>query len=198
MHASVSNSCFHVKSSIFTAPKLSSSVSMRFGIGFIAPLGRSRSLQVHVHRRREHVAQLRGRQDREEREERDDVDAPQPPVRVARAVCTTRPSTRLGERVADERPLLERRPALERDAQAFDEEAGDADDEERAEDHRVFGLGLDADAVRALHVAAHDRPADADEEHDARRRRRRPSTPGTSWPCRNLQRARAAGGRSRG
>ena len=39
--------------------------------------------------------------------------------------------------------------------------------EERAEDHRVFGLGLDADAVRALDVAAHDRPADADEEHDA-------------------------------
>ena len=40
--------------------------------------------------------------------------------------------------------------------------------EERAEDDRVFGLGLDADAVRALHVAAHDRPADADQEHDAR------------------------------
>ena len=50
----------------------------------------------------------------------------------------------------------------------FDEEAGDADDEERAEDDRVLGLGLDADAVRALHVAAHDRPHDADEEHDAR------------------------------
>ena len=42
-----------------------------------------------------------------------------------------------------------------------------ADDEERAEDHRVFGLGLDADAVRALDVAAPDRPDDADEEDDA-------------------------------
>ena len=76
VHASVSISCFQVKSSIFTAPKLSSSVSMRFGIGFIAPLGRSLVLQVHVHRRREHVAQLRGRQDREEREERDHVRRP--------------------------------------------------------------------------------------------------------------------------
>ncbi len=43
VQASVSNSCFQVKSSIFTAPKLSSSVSMRFGIGFIAPFGRGRS-----------------------------------------------------------------------------------------------------------------------------------------------------------
>src|SRR4051812_28319720 len=43
VHASVSNNCFQVKSSIFTAPKLSRSVSMRFGMGFIAPLGRSRS-----------------------------------------------------------------------------------------------------------------------------------------------------------
>src|SRR6478672_95628 len=45
VHASVSNSCFHVKSSILTTPKLSRSVSMRFGIGFIAPLGRSRSFR---------------------------------------------------------------------------------------------------------------------------------------------------------
>ena len=44
---------------------------------------------------------------------------------------------------------------------------GETDDEERAEDHRVFGLGLDADAVGALDVAAHDRPADADEEDHA-------------------------------
>src|SRR5438552_14844821 len=43
VHASVSNSCFHVKSSILTAPNDSRSVSMRFGIGFIAPFGRSRS-----------------------------------------------------------------------------------------------------------------------------------------------------------
>ena len=49
------------------------------------------------------------------------------------------------------------------------EEAGEADDQERAEDHRVFGLGLDADPVRALHVAAHDRPPDTDEEEHADR-----------------------------
>ncbi len=38
----MSSSCFHVKSSMVEAPKLSSSVSMRFGIAFMAPLGRSR------------------------------------------------------------------------------------------------------------------------------------------------------------
>src|SRR5215467_13523212 len=32
VHASVSSSCFHVKSSTLTAPKLSSSVSIKFGI----------------------------------------------------------------------------------------------------------------------------------------------------------------------
>ena len=40
---SVSSSCFQVKSSTVEAPKLSSSVSIRLGIGFMAPLGRSRS-----------------------------------------------------------------------------------------------------------------------------------------------------------
>src|SRR3954468_12716455 len=44
VQASVSSSCFQVKSSMVAAPKVSSSVSMRFGMGFIAPLGRSRSL----------------------------------------------------------------------------------------------------------------------------------------------------------
>ena len=43
VQASVSSSCFQVKSSTVAAPNVSSSVSMRFGIGFIAPLGRSRS-----------------------------------------------------------------------------------------------------------------------------------------------------------
>src|SRR3954470_18971681 len=41
VHASVSSSCFHVKSVITDAPKLSSSVSIRLGIGFMAPFGRS-------------------------------------------------------------------------------------------------------------------------------------------------------------
>ena len=43
VQASVSSSCFQVKSSTVEAPKVSSSVSMRLGIGFMAPLGRSRS-----------------------------------------------------------------------------------------------------------------------------------------------------------
>ena len=41
VQASVSSSCFHVKSSTTDAPNDSSSVSIRFGIGFIAPFGRS-------------------------------------------------------------------------------------------------------------------------------------------------------------
>src|SRR3977135_704856 len=45
VHASVSNSCFQVKSSTVAAPNVSSSVSMRLGMGFIAPLGRSLSLR---------------------------------------------------------------------------------------------------------------------------------------------------------
>ena len=45
VHESVSSSCFQVKSSMVEAPKLSSSVSMRFGIAFMAPLGRSWSFR---------------------------------------------------------------------------------------------------------------------------------------------------------
>ena len=54
-----------------------------------------------------------------------------------------------------------------RDAQRLGEEAGERDHEERDEDDRVLGLGLDADAVRALEVAPGDRPHDADGEHHA-------------------------------
>ena len=39
--------------------------------------------------------------------------------------------------------------------------------EERHEDHEVLGLGLDADPVRPLDVAAGERPEDAGEEHEA-------------------------------
>ena len=42
----------------------------------------------------------------------------------------------------------------------------DADDEERAEDDGVLGLGLDADAVRPLHVAAQRSPTHAAEEDE--------------------------------
>ena len=41
VHASVSKSCFQVKSSTVDAPNVSRSVSIRLGIGFIAPFGRS-------------------------------------------------------------------------------------------------------------------------------------------------------------
>src|SRR3954451_21422857 len=43
VHASVSSNCFHVKSSTTEAPNVSKDVSVRLGIAFIAPLGRSRS-----------------------------------------------------------------------------------------------------------------------------------------------------------
>ena len=89
VHASVSKSCFHVKSSIFTAPKLSSSVSMRFGIGFIAPLGRSRSFRYmfigDVNMWRSFVVGIITRN----AEERDDVHAPHPLVRRSRACPAT-------------------------------------------------------------------------------------------------------------
>ena len=45
VQASVSSSCFQVKSSTTEAPNDSSEVSVRFGMAFIAPLGRSRSLR---------------------------------------------------------------------------------------------------------------------------------------------------------
>ena len=45
VQASRSSNCFQVKSSTTAAPKLSSEVSVRFGIAFIAPFGRSRSLR---------------------------------------------------------------------------------------------------------------------------------------------------------
>ena len=45
VHESVSSSCFQVKSSTTEAPKLSSSVSTKLGMAFMAPLGRSRSLR---------------------------------------------------------------------------------------------------------------------------------------------------------
>ena len=43
VQASVSSSCFQVKSSTVAAPNVSSSVSIRLGMAFMAPLGRSRS-----------------------------------------------------------------------------------------------------------------------------------------------------------
>ncbi|CAB4596793.1 unannotated protein [freshwater metagenome] len=45
VQASVSSSCFQVKSSTTAAPNDSSDVSVRFGMAFMAPLGRSRSFR---------------------------------------------------------------------------------------------------------------------------------------------------------
>ena len=59
--------------------------------GLHRALGPVLVLQVHVHRRRDHVPELRGRQDDQERDERSEVDAPHP--RCARpAGC--RPTSR--------------------------------------------------------------------------------------------------------
>ncbi len=141
---------------------------MRFGIGFIAPLGRSLVLQVHVHRRREHVAQLRGGQDHEEREERDDVDAPQPAVRDRRACGPT--SRRRARRAGTRRTTTSRSSGSPSAAMRTPSVKKPVTPMTRNVPRITAssGLRLDADAVRALHVAAGDRPDDADEEHDAR------------------------------
>ena len=70
------------------------------------------------------------------------------------------------QRPAHDRPLLERRPADEGDAQPLGQEAGDADEEEDAEDRRVLRLGLRPDAVGRPEVAAADGPQDAGQEGD--------------------------------
>ena len=172
VHASVSKSCFQVKSSTVDAPNVSSSVSMRFGISRHRALGPRAVLQVHVHRAREHVAQHRGRQDHEEAEERDDVDDPRPAVRVVQAA--ERPAVDdARERPADERPLLEvgrRRRAASRSAairNASVVKPVTAMTRNVTQDHEVLGLGLDPDPVRPLPVAAGERPQEAGEEHEA-------------------------------
>ena len=114
------------------------------------------------------MPQHRDGQHHEEGEERGDMDTPQPLVpRVQRRGGGGVDECR--QRIADERPLLERRPSFERDPHHLGREAGDGEDEEHAEDDRVLGLRLDADAIRTLHVAPSNCPADAGEEQDARR-----------------------------
>ena len=166
VHASVSSNCFQVKSSIFTAPKLSSSVSMRFGIGFIAPLGRSRSFMYmfmgDVNMWRSLVV---GRIAKNKRNATTWI--PHSHWCVFCSVFTDQVSINPDKRIADERPLLEHRLVLERDARGLHEEAGQADHEERRQNERVLGLGLDANAVRARDVAADDRPRDPDQEQHA-------------------------------
>ena len=125
VQASVSSSCFQVKSSTVEAPNVSSSVSIRFGIGLHGALGAVAVAQVHVQRRREHVAQHRDRQDHEEDEERDHVRRPTRPGASRRG---GRRSDEPRQRVADERPLLERRAGRSTAMrQRLGEEAGDAE-----------------------------------------------------------------------
>ena len=110
VHASVSKSCFQVKSSIVEAPKVSSSVSIRLGIGFIAPLGRSLSFRYmfigDVIMWRSFVVG---------RITRNATNAPKCMSHIARcrsaSVPGDQPSTSVAEGIADERPLLERRAA---------------------------------------------------------------------------------------
>ena len=77
VQASVSSNCFHVKSSMVAAPN-----DLERGLHQVrhrlhGALGPVLVAQVHVERRREHVAQHRGRQDDQERDERDHVGDPQ-------------------------------------------------------------------------------------------------------------------------
>ena len=112
VQASVSSSCFQVKSSMVEAPKLSSSVSMRFGMGFMAPLGRSRSFRymfsgdVNMWRS---IVTGRITRKAKKRERRGAIHQRLVPAgEVVAAVDEPR------QRVADERPLLEVGPARRR------------------------------------------------------------------------------------
>ena len=180
VHASVSKSCFQVKSSTVDAPNVSSSVSIRLGSGFIAPFGRSLSLRYmfigDVIMWRSFVVG---------RITTNATNAAKCTIHIV--VCRSayvlrdqpKSSNSCAERVADERPPLERRRRLLREAERLGEEAGDADHEERREDDRVLGLGLDADAVRPLDVAPDRSPRGCRRRTRRRRCRPSPSTPGT-------------------
>ena len=97
---------------------------MRFGMGFIAPFGRSRSRRYmfigDVNMWRNFVI---GRIARNARN--DTTWMTQSQRCVLWSVCGDQFLTMLGERVADERPLLERGPGDERDARGLGEEPGE-------------------------------------------------------------------------
>ena len=143
VQASVSSSCFHVKSSTTEAPNVSSSVSARFGIGFIAPLGRSRSRRYmfsgDVNMWRSIVI---GRMARKA------TNATTWPIHhhwCQSLQRRRRPAVdERAQRVADEAPSLVVHVlagrALQGEAEHLGAEAAEADDEEDAEDHGVLGL----------------------------------------------------------
>ena len=171
VHASVSKSCFQVKSSMVDAPNVSSSVSIRFGISRIAPFGRGRSFRymfigLVIMCRSIVVGRIT-------RNARNAITWSSTPTGAGRAACCACQPSKIDEKAQptnDHFSKLAPGPAAcaeRRDAEPLGDEAGDADDRERREDHEVLGLGLDADAVRALRVAPHERPRDAGEEHEA-------------------------------
>ena len=155
-----------MKSSTVEAPKLSSSVSMRFGIGRMAPLGRSRSRRYMFSGEVKMWRSIVTGRIATKRKKLATWATHQTWWAPARLLW---PSMSAGERVGDERPLLELGSPLQGDAPHLGAEAGDGDGEDRAEDQGVLGLGLDADPVGPLHVPADDRPRHADEQQEARR-----------------------------
>ena len=130
VQASVSSSCFHVKSSTTDAPKVSSDVSVRLGIGFMAPLGRSRSFRymfsgdVNMCR-----SMVMGRITRNAK------NASTWAIHMTwcqrSRVLMLAPSTSVAQRVADEAPLLEVGRALGGDAEHLGGEARHADQQRR-------------------------------------------------------------------
>ena len=119
---------------------------MRFGMGFIAPLGRSRSFRYmfmgDVNMWRSFVI---GRIARNARNATTWMAHSQ--RCVSRRVCADHVSTSVesGYPTNDHFSNAGRPSSAIRTASI--DEPGDADDEERAEDDRVLGLGLDADPV---------------------------------------------------
>ena len=139
VQASVSKSCFHVNSPSRDAPIVSISVaSMRFGTGLMAPFGRVRGARREVHRRRHDVAELGRGKHHEEGDKRNSVADPEGLVPARGGLGRHE----IGQRIADERPHLERRTAHERDSGGFGEQTGHADEGKQDQDPGILGSRL--------------------------------------------------------
>ena len=119
VQASVSSSCFQVKSSMALAPKDSSDVSVRLGSGFMAPLGRSRALRYmlsgEVNMCRSLVVGTRTKKVKKASTWTDHRT-----WWMVRQVVRDDVLEQIGQRVADVAPLLEAGPALQGDAHGLD------------------------------------------------------------------------------